>query len=751
MSIIGNIVASFALLGVAPQPALDDRKTPPKPIQTPIVAKGKNDPPIKNIPEIKETKACCMKEEPFQSSYTPSPYYQSGHFQDYLYIAKLYYSWKNSKQFAADVAAYSESIIRRIKNNAKSEILLNALNITLSLPESKHSQGTLLNYFLILSKHNSPITDNALKLFIGALQNERIKTPKQLQQTLLEITSQVIIADYLKAGTENEREIFRAEYETIAVADNLPYPEHDPRNQKAFNDVARIHYRAKSIRHGFSPLMIDFRRPPNGDFPLFVRFGTDVSKEVFYIDAKDKDSAPGRGFFISGLNLNKIFVPDFTAKARGEDPYKAYMETWTELANDIYSAEDTKFMFTRLGIIVSSPEDKSHELTISSDGKKVHYSYFISNDHFGGKDFKHNGSESFYLIPTEVIENKLKGSLIPYKDFNGYGTARKDINDCGFTLYDLEQEADKIGAPVYHLGSGSTFAGGFSNAIRPGKKWYYPNELELAKLPIVVSDAWGHTHKGDITGRYISGLTGNDSEQAVEMREKFKVHAKVHEEIVKVAKSLQNRLEILLLGYSDWQKGFTISEIPAEVNPEDVLAQFDGLPIADGSNEDSLYAAAYDGIIFKDSDRIDETFLPDNAEDVFGESFNMLDLKNAEQVLETSNDISAILKNPNAYRMLDEAYKWHNGGKLKGITDKSFYPILALGPRTNLWIIQKSPFYLDTHNMAIKVGDYSFQFPDSGSGKGNEKAEELWRDFVAPHLLGDNSIRFYDRRDLGIG
>ena len=620
----------------------------------------------------------------------------------------------------------------------------------------------------VLSRHISPLAENLLKTLTTAVKKEKISA-LDLCNHLREITTQVLITDYIRANTDEEKNRAKSDYESIAAADNPPYSLKDPRAKTVFEQVLRVHARAKAIRHAFSVLMFDSRRPPTGELPLLARFGADACHEISPLNAKDVNSFPGRGYSLSDLNLEKLFVADPEAKTLKKDPFWMYKEAWPYLSDDFDAASGTNYTFTRGAIIVSSPEDKSCEITVGKDGKKVHYSYVVFNDHFGGANGTHTGSEGFYLVPTEILERKINESKLSYGDYTGFDPKKKDINDSGLNIYDIKKEAYERGLPVLNIGSGSTFAGGLCNAWEPGKKWFFQNELSLVGKPGVMRDAWGHTHKGDIEadiGKMYSG------QMTPRMEELFVPFRQAHEEVYRVANSYQNRLDVMLLGYANWQKGFNVGELAQDLSADEYFGDVKEARTEDeGVEDDSFWRSeeAQESEVEDDSWwRGEETQGSEVEDDNFWrgdehpaevehseerpprKELSAYDLKNAEQVLGFADSASQIARNPNTLRMLYEAYKWHKGGHEKGIEDRDFYPILSLGPSTDLWDIQPSPFYLDTFDMTLRIGDEIFRFPDESGVKDDYEAEELWFSHIFPYLVKDNAIRFYHRKDLEV-
>ncbi len=288
--------------------------------------------------------------------------------------------------------------------------------------------------FALIAKHPSSIANNLLTMFARGVEGGLVKSRAELTLHLTEIASQVLIDAYLRTNSETARAEIRQDYVHLSAADNLHYSLNDPRAIKAFGEVLRIQRRARALRHGSSVLMFNSRRNPRLDHWLLAQYGADTATKVSYIDAKDKNEMPGRGVKIAGLNLEKLFVPNLEAKKLGKDPHVDYKAAWPEVAPDFDKLPLTDFVFTRGAWIASAPEDDSHTLQITKDGKTAHYSMVIFSDHFGGKTPKHVGSESVYLVPTEILEDILDGTEIAYEDFRGFGKGDADVNQNGLNI-----------------------------------------------------------------------------------------------------------------------------------------------------------------------------------------------------------------------------------------------------------------------------------------------------------------------------
>lgn len=604
-------------------------------------------------------------------------------------------------------------------------------------------------------------------LLIAAYKNLK-SNPQEIRKTLLDIYLHTLEVKYLKSKDQNERNELVRLIGKLSVADNVPYKLSSPEARKCFEEVLSVRSRGFAIHHGFSPLMYEFRRNPERMAPLLARFGADIGNGAHYINSLDPNSMPGRGFQISGINREKTFIKDDTST----DPYQIYKDAWQYLAKDFDAIEDTKFTFLRGAIAVSAPEDNSHLIQVDSSGRKVHYSYVIFNDHFSGKDFKHTGTERVYLVPTEVLNKKLDGTLINYDNFTGYSKGIKDINDNDFTLAGLQTEASKIDAPVLDLGTGSVFAGGLCNAFPVGKKWFYPNELALGNMGHT-KDIWGVVHKSHVSGRYDSEMNILTDRLLIPFRQ-------AHDEVYSVSNSLQNRLELAFEALSLWHKGYTATTSSEEINADAFFRSVDEREEPKDTDKEAWMGddpslLNPDGWWKGEETPSDELPSGDLLEPTAGDTNEAdwwkgepesnsihegdewkagteYDTNHTESPTELSSSEIEVRpqNNPQVFRLLTEAYIWHNGGQESGITDREYYPVFSFGPKSNLWNIEKPTTYLDTFDMSIVTEGRRIKLPEHSTGIGDEISEGLWNQFFVNFFNEDNDIKPYHRKDLGI-
>lgn len=600
-----------------------------------------------------------------------------------------------------------------------------------------------------------------------ALDSGIIPSKKHLKTALLDITANAIFPEFFKDPSDSRRSNLIKLYQDISIADNPPYGLKTPEAKQTSEEAFSVYRRGNSLRKAFSVLMYDSRRPSELLHPMLIRFGLDLAQKTSFVNSSNNNEMPGKGFQIEGLKPESLFGEDEEAKLKGEDPFKAYKEAWKYLANDFDRLKKSRFTLTRGAIIISNPKDPHFEITVGKDGRKVHYSYVVFNDHFSGKTQKHLGNESFYLVPTEVIERKTNNCLINANDYVGFSNQYSDINKSGINLNDLTLESKSIGAPVLHLGSGSILAGGLCNSFTPGEKWFFENEHSLSQQSGVYVDAWGHTHKGDITGRWSVKMTPEMDKLLVPFR-------KAQTEIYRTANSYQNLADLFFLSLARYHKGHTLESPPAGEDSrsyesidqalssfyEDTKTRAEPELTEEDDNADWWKGEHQDNV--DDSpwnSRKIESIEEDNPNWWKGEGYQEdVDDSHWEKLskdlepINVDEDLSEIGKfkrhNPTAFRMLEEAYVWHNSLKEKNVKDKNSYPVLALGSSNDLSNIEDSPFYFDTYDRTFYFGDKKITLPEHEKGTGDNDIEFFWYQLAIPHLNDERDLRFYDRRDL---
>lgn len=613
-------------------------------------------------------------------------------------------------------------------------------------------------YCKLLAKYKLP--DASLRNYIKAIgENGYIKTADDSFNLLREITAHALRVAMFTTTDPSVLEEAKTQFQNITLCDNPPYPLTDdkggvnPDAQRVTEQASEIQKRLVLIHHGFSSLMFEARRPPTDEEPLLSRFGTDVAHKVRRINAKDPNSFPGKGVLISGIDPYRAFGQDLATGDITGDPFAAYKEAWPFYADDFDDLSRTHLLLTRGLIAVSSPGNEKHVIN------GVHYSLVIFNDHFHNK-----GVDVALLVPTEVLQEKIKGTTMPTDELvKGHESEYADINDADLTPEGLIKASLEKGLECLNVGWGSNLSGGMSNSRRPNSKPLHEIELDLRGKPGVMTDIWDHVHKGDFLGSWTQTMTP-------ELEELLIPHRKDHDDIYRVTTSLLNLLDLSELAYARHSKGFT-SEGEKEIdeehsdNPElsysgdsteteedpnwwkkDVEPGYESWdaddPIQDSEEKEPLQSEDDDSDLWK---RTAETGYESWVEDD-----PLLSKERGTSGPIEFGDLGEISKNQKIFRRLEEAYKWHFGGHKRGITNKTFYPILALTPPGEHFSPPQRVLLLDTYDMTLTIDDKKIPLSKDGNWDEDIVTVKAWTDLVLPLIQDESAFRFYDRRDLGL-
>ncbi len=587
---------------------------------------------------------------------------------------------------------FVKNFCRLVKESPTPLILETLKNVIAVIPQKYDVffHCNVLECFISMAE--GKVSPTLLKTFNQGLQNGIIKPINPLLKALQEMAIHTAIVNLIGNDPEGIKDFSRTAIQDIASSDSLPYARvgKSLKAQKMYNETLEVYNRAFNSYHGFSSLTFETKRSPTKEPPLLARFGRDTAQSIKYLNAKDITLFPGRGFLISGPVLEKIFAIDKQSIINNEDPFHRYKTAWPWSKEIFDDLSKTHFLFTRGMIAVSCPGDPKYELE-DSNGKKINYSYVVFNDHH------HNyGFDAAFLVPTEVLRKKLNGTTIPYENYTGPSLHKdiKDINEAGFKPEDLINEAKAIPANVLNLCWGSNIGGGLCNAYPVGSTPYHEWE-KSEELKDETKDIYEHIHKSHMTGTYESHMTK-------ELRNKLIPLRKAHDEVYMLTNRYQNLLDLFKLSLAKWHKGETLGEAQEPLNETD----------------DDL---------FKKTETKFEQFLKEEAlDDMEVEGFNL---------------------NPNANRMLVEAYKWHKEHESEKANPNDF-PILVLANALDWWTKPESPFMLDTFDMSLTINDQKIQLPQDSNGIQEEELK-IWHEQIIPYLRDSKAdLRFYDRRDL---
>lgn len=364
--------------------------------------------------------------------------------------------------------------------------------------------------FLAHELKNGTFSIQPYRALNNALEKNELSNSESVQTLFTKIVIHSLLSVVVRSSDQSTREEASSLISSLTVADDTPFRFMDgARSTRSINftlgetaleanqQTLKIYERAFNMHHGsFTALTYECKRTPDGEFPLLVRFAAEVGKKeengsvksVEFIDNKKVDSFPGRGFIISNLDLHRIFIAD---KDTPTNPFKAYKEVWTDRArgitfgDEIDDFEKTRFVFTRGVIAITGPKIPKY-LIKDRNNTYTHYSLVIFNDHFENKS-----CNVAYLVPTKILDEKLKDITIKYNDFKGFGYAKKDSSQAKLDLESIIEACNDSGSNILDLAWGSNFSGTLSNAFPPKKPPYHEWEGNHRGT----KDFNNHTHK----------------------------------------------------------------------------------------------------------------------------------------------------------------------------------------------------------------------------------------------------------------
>jgi hypothetical protein len=413
---------------------------------------------------------------------------------------------------------------------------------------------------------------------------------------------------------------------------------------------------------------------------MIVNFGRDVARSVYVINSSDNNEFPGKGILLSGIIPEKAFAPDPHWEDAGKDsPFWQWTEGNGLFANEYFHDFDfedlrrTDFLMMRGMMAVMCPGNPRFKL----DG--VDYSYVVYNRHFYSE-----GVEVALLVPTVVLQEKIRNTLIDIEDFQGFSSEQDDAMEVGLGYIDLLDACEAKGLNLLNLTYGSVIGGGLCNAYLPESAPHYTWEREHDAS--AWTDRWGHIHKSFILGRYGSSMNNSLDEQLGFARE-------LQKNVYDVSSALIDQSDAMRFALSFYKMGSTLISTSDDPDQDLEEQQFE------------------------------------------------------EEEEENSSDEDPGAISPGRYRMLEEIYRWRQGAAENG-WPVSQIPILhsayVLDPN-NIPSPGQKKYELDLATMVLTTDDgETVQFPKDGTGFGDEE-RDLWRIFVVPHFSGPGSTGWEPR------
>jgi hypothetical protein len=280
-------------------------------------------------------------------------------------------------------------------------------------------------------------------------------------------------------------------------------------------------------------------------------------------------------------------------------------------------------------------------------------------------------------VPSVVIWELLGNSQINALDYRGYEPTRDDLSNVDFSFRALTEICKRKRLNILDLTYGSVIGGGLCNAFLPKSKPHFTWEIDASAGQIWM-DNWGHVHKSFITNS-VNDSQIDDDPRIIDARV-------MHSRIFEVFRPLQDFAAAFDFARSFYKMGATFTnDSSSRVNEGD--PEQEDLQSRDGDNE--------------------------------------------------IQPAPRLAPHPYRFRMLEEAYRWHLGGRENGWSYEQF-PELHFA-----WVLDPSSlpapalrkFKLDLATMVLTTKDGEYQLPKDSNGSG-ERERRLWEEHVIPHFEG---------------
>jgi hypothetical protein len=316
---------------------------------------------------------------------------------------------------------------------------------------------------------------------------------------------------------------------------SVPYGSWHPNaKRECFDEAFKIITRARHHSyHAFGRLRMETRSLA-GNLPLFREFAMECFEDVRFIRCDNGDLPPGRGTFMSGAILERLFHGTNSA---GDvlHGYRNDENLW--FADQLDNLEIASIVALRQWIGVTAPSD---DFSLFND----RYYYVIDNDHF-------SGSYGFaFGIPASVVNAKLRHA--------SYGIGLKadtaiNASAARLSIPDLIEGCREAAKNHLVLGHMSPLFGGMCNALPVGSKPVFT--YEGRQQGSSQRDVYGHVHWPMLVQSF------RDDHARVD--EVVKPLAKADHEIRHFATSGQKLFEAFRNRYAAWKNDLTPGEVGA--------------------------------------------------------------------------------------------------------------------------------------------------------------------------------------------
>lgn len=412
------------------------------------------------------------------------------------------------------------------------------------------------------------------KLGVAILEGQLSFSREDLVERTRRILAEGHVDTYL-AGAHTKAQLGRhqAAYAWLQGWDagqhgSVPYPSWQPKaKEECFEESFKIVMRARhQSYHSFGRLRMETRSLA-GNLPLFREFAMECFEDVRFIRCDNGDLPPGRGTFMSGAILERLF--------HGLNPDREVLHDYRKdenlwFASQLDNLELASVVALRQWIGVSAPSDD-----FALFGER--YYYVIDNDHF-------SGSYGFaFAFPASVVNTKLRHASYGLDEGPhvaiGSSAAKLSIPD----LIEATREAGKNHLTLGHM---SPLFGGMCNALPVASKPVFSWEAQHQST--AWRDVYGHVHWPWLVNSY------RDNHSRVD--EMVRPLAKADHEIRHFAISGQKLFEAFRHRYGAWKNDLT----PGEMEPPRLLVRAYDIYRdhqergAAGKHEETIYIGAVD-------------------------------------------------------------------------------------------------------------------------------------------------------------
>ncbi|MEY4668488.1 MAG: hypothetical protein RL518_1187 [Pseudomonadota bacterium] len=318
------------------------------------------------------------------------------------------------------------------------------------------------------------------KLGVAILEGEHHLAREDLVERSKRILAEGHVDTYLSnARTKAQQQRHQQAYRwlqgwAVGQHGSVPYPSWQPTAKKeSFEESFKIVTRARHHSyHSFGRLRME-TRSLGGRLPLFREFAMDCFEDVRFIRCDNTDMPPGRGTFMSGAILDKLFH-SLSPNIDVLHEYRKDPHLW--FADQLNNLEICSIVALRQWIGVTAPSD---DFTLFKD----RYYYVIDNDHF-------SGSYGFaFGFPASVINTKVRQAS--YTLDEGPEVAM-DAAAAKLSIPELIQATKDAGKNHLVLGHMSPLFGGMCNALPVASKPVFAWEVQHQST--AWRDVYGHVH-----------------------------------------------------------------------------------------------------------------------------------------------------------------------------------------------------------------------------------------------------------------